>query len=175
MTILGLSAGEGLMQGFVRGVMEWMKESPRWKAAFPNVGPNKEAGWSVTKGMFVTGRKPGDSDASYRGFGMDSSELTGKHARQLIIDDLHDKDNSATADACKKVQNFYYDTILGRQDPQGCRMVCAGRRWHTEDLYGHFSKSGDWVHMNLPAIREKETTLYWDISIPDGMVCCFND
>lgn len=167
-TILGISAGEALMQGFQRSVMDWVQDSPRYHAAFPGVLPDKNAGWSSERGMFVTGRSSGNPDANYAAFGLSSSKLTGVHARRIIIDDIHNQDTAKTSEQCLKVREIYYNTIVGRADPQGCRFVAAGRRWHQDDVYGHFADSGEWIHMNLPAQREGRR-LYWDISVPVGL------
>jgi hypothetical protein len=173
-TQLGISAGEGLIQGFQRGVMEFIADSKRWKAAFPDVTPDKLAGWSLERGLFVKGHLPGDPDPNYAAFGVDSKKLTGVHARRITLDDIHDKDNGKTSEQCMAVRRTYYNTILGRADPQGCRFIAAGRRWHPDDLYGHFAASGEWVHMNLPAVREGKD-LYWDITMPKGFDCCFSN
>ena len=176
-TILGISAGEALMQGFQKAVMEFVKNSEIWKLAFPSVRPDEEAGWSTERGMYVTGRNPGDPDASYFAAGLTSSALTGKHARQLIIDDIHNAENAASAEACGKVIAKYYDTIIGRADPRGARFIMAGRRWSQDDIYAHLmaEQAHEWVIMSLPAEREGSGQLYWDIQMPDGFVCCFND
>jgi hypothetical protein len=127
------------------------------------------------KGLFVKGHLPGDPDASYAAFGIDSKALTGKHARSITLDDVHDKDNASSSEACEKIKKIYYSTVRGRADPGGCKFIAAGRRWHEDDLYGHLAKTGEWVHMNLPAQREGETDLYWDITLPKGLRCCFTD
>lgn len=173
-TILGISAGEALMQGFQRSVMDWVQDSPRYHAAFPGVLPDKNAGWSSERGMFVTGRSSGNPDANYAAFGLSSSKLTGVHARRIIIDDIHNQDTAKTSEQCLKVREIYYNTIVGRADPQGCRFVAAGRRWHQDDVYGHFADSGEWVHMNLPAQREGRQ-LFWDVTVPEGLHCVFTD
>lgn len=173
-TILGISAGEALMQGFQRSVMDWVEHSPRYRAAFPGILPDKAAGWSSERGMFVTGRDLGNPDANYAAFGLSSSKLTGVHARRIIIDDIHNQDTAKTSEQCLKVREIYYNTIVGRADPQGCRFVAAGRRWHQDDVYGHFADSGEWVHLNLPAQREGRQ-LYWDIIVPEGLQCVFTE
>jgi hypothetical protein len=175
LTILALSAGEALMQGFMSSVMEWIEHSAMWKLLFPNVKPDKGKGWSTEKGLFVTGRKPGDPDASYFAVGLSSKALTGKHAKIIIGDDLHDAENSASAEACMKVRDLYYRQIIGRADPQGARFIFAGRRWHQEDIYGHLKATGDWVVMELQAQRDNAPDLYWDVTIPEGVICCLNE
>jgi len=176
-TILGLSAGEALMQGFQKAVMEWVDTSFQWSQLFPKVKADKEAGWSTERGMYVTGRNPGDPDATYFAAGLTSAALTGKHARVLLIDDIHNKENASSSAACLKVISSYYDTVIGRADPRGARFIMAGRRWRDDDIYAHLAKeqSEDWVIMTLPAEREKTDRLYWDVQVPDGLVCCFNE
>jgi predicted phage terminase large subunit-like protein len=174
-TILGISAGENLVQGFLHGVMEIVEYSPHYHRFFPNTRPDKSAGWSTERGIFVTGHQLGDADASYWGAGLDSKSLGGKHAREIILDDLHDDTNSATSEQCLKVRKRYYNTLLGRADPRGARRILAGRRWSEQDLYGHFSDSGDWVVMTLPNERAGETALYIDVRVPKGLECCFTD
>jgi hypothetical protein len=174
-TVLGISGAENLIQGFMSATMEIVEFSPAYQAVFPLCRPDKESGWSTQRGMFVQGRRPGVPDASYWGAGITSKALAGKHARTIIIDDVHTADNSATVDQCLKVREIYHNTILGRADPMGARFILAGRRWHEEDLYGALQQSEDWVVMVLPAIREDQSDLYFDVHIPDGLVCCFNE
>ena len=175
LTIMGVSAGEKLIQGFMRSVMEIIKWSPVWKAIFPKVRPDESAGWSTDNGMFVTGRSIGNSDASYAAFGLDSKVLTGKHAKLLLFDDLHDKDNSASEDQCAKVWDTYNNTLIGRADPGGARFIVAGRRWGKLDVYQHLMDTGEFVVLTLPAEREETNKLWIDVSIPDNLTCCFND
>lgn len=171
---LGISGGEALMQGFQDAVMDIVEKSTAWKQIFPNVRPDKQRGWSTTGGMFVTGRKPGLPDANYLAAGIDSKYLTGKHGSLIIVDDIHNEENSATAEQCEKVVQKYAKTVIGRADPMGARFVMAGRRWHTDDIYGKL-KDSDWVVLELPHERPGKHNLYYDVYVPDGMECVFTD
>lgn len=175
MTIVGVSAGEALVHGFIHSVMATIEWSAAYHAIFPKVRPDKVQGWSTERGIFVNGHRAGDPDASYWGGGLNSAALTGKHARMLIFDDLHDKENSTNIDQCVKVRETYYNTLMGRADPQGCRFVLAGRRWHEEDIYGHLRQSGEWVVLELPAERANSRELYYDVTVPDGLECCYTE
>lgn len=174
MTIIGVSGAEGLINGFMSAAMEIIEQSSTYRTIFPRTVPDKNAGWSLERGLYVSGRKPGIPDASFWGAGLTSKTLAGKHARTMILDDLHTDINSQTVDQCLKVRDVYYNTLVGRADPFGCRFVLAGRRWHEEDLYGHLMQNEDWVTMVLPAIRDNEERLFYDVYIPDGVECCFN-
>lgn len=175
MTILGISGGEQLIQGFMLSVAKIIEWSPIYRAVFPHALPDKAAGWSTERGYFIKGRRLGDPDANYWGAGLDSASLTGKHGRLLILDDIHNKDNSATLLQCEKVVATYYNTLLGRQDPVGARMIIAGRRFHEHDIYGHLQEQGEFVVMSLPAEREGSRRLWFDVTVPDGLECVFTE
>lgn len=172
--ILGVSAGENLIQGFFQAIARII-ETPAYQAIFPETRPDKGAGWSSGNGFFVTGHPAGVADASFFGCGVESSALTGKHCTTLILDDIHNAANSNTSEACDKVVQRYYDTILGRADPRGCRFIVAGRRWHQNDIYGELMKGGEYVVLTLPAERTGTDKLWYDVEIPDGLTCCFNE
>ena len=176
-TIIGISAAESLIQGFMRGFGEIVEWSPEYHDIFPGVRPEKGTGWSSERGYNVTGHDAGNPDASYWGAGLDSSTLTGKHARTLILDDIHNEENSKTADACIGVRQKYYKQLIGRADPIGARFILAGRRWSEDDIYGHLMDKGDheWVFMTLPAERYETNELWWDVQVPEGLVCCFTE
>jgi hypothetical protein len=175
MTVLEVSGGESLAQGFQSAVQEIIEYSPFWNEIFPNVRPDKNAGWSNDRGLFVTGRKPGIPDASYLAAGLQSRYIVGKHCKTMIIDDPHDDSNSQTLDQLEGVVRKFSNTLLGRADPMGCRFIMAGRRWHQKDLYQELMNSEDWVVMVLPAERPGAEILYHDIHVPDDVDCIFTD
>lgn len=166
LTILSVSAGEKLPQGFMAASMQIIQHDPVFKRQFPNVKPAPDLGWSIQRGLFVTGHHPSDSDASYISVGLSSKALTGLHARLHIYDDLHDRENSQTPDGRAGVKAVYYDTLLGRADPRGCRRIAAGRWWAPDDLYQEWIESGDWVVLQLPATRKGEARLWYDVFVP---------
>lgn len=174
-TVLGISAGENLIQGFQNAVGEVIEGHRIWRTSFPGVGPDKPRGWSTDKGLFVTGRSLGDDNASYFACGLTSSALTGKHASIIICDDLHNQQNSNSSTACDAVWKQYFNTILGRSVAAGTKYVVTGRRWRGDDIYQRLIDTGEYVVMELPAEREGETELYWDVRIPDGLTCCFTE
>lgn len=174
-TTIGISAGEALMQGFQQAVMDIVEYSDAWKQIFPTVRPDKDGGWSTTRGMYVTGRNAGIPDATYWCGGLTSRTLPGKHGKLLIIDDIHNDDNSQGEEQIEGVVRRYYNTILGRADPMQNRFILAGRRWHTDDIYGQLAKSEEWVVMTLPAERAGKRSLYFDIQVPDNLECVFTD
>ncbi len=175
-TVLGISGGEALMQGFQSAVAEIIATSSAWKEVFPTVEPDYARGWSVLNGLYVTGRKPGNPDANYLAAGIDSKFITGKHGNLLLIDDIHNEENSSTADQCERIARKYAMTIVGRANPTGARFIMAGRRWNVDDVYGQLKgENSDWVIIEIPHERPGSERLYADIFVPDGLECVFTD
>jgi hypothetical protein len=166
-TVMVISGAEDLASGFQVSVGNTIEHNEAFKITFPQVKPDKNVGWSLGRGLFATGAIKSQPDATYSAFGLSSKALTGKHARTIILDDLHDADNSSTADACKKVVDKYTTQITGRADPQGARFILAGRRWSVNDLYGVLERGGDWVTLRLPAERTGSKWLWHDVYVPD--------
>ena len=175
LTILSVSAGERLPQGFMQATAQIIQHDKKWAELFPEVRPSTELGWSRQNGLFVTGHHPSDPDASFVSIGLSSMALTGLHARLHIYDDLHDRNNSSTPQGCATVVSTYYDTLMGRADPRGCRRIAAGRWWSENDLYQEWIKSGDWVVLQLPASRPGQTRLWFDVYVPRGMECTYTE
>lgn len=186
MTVLGVSAGEKLVGTFLRASMEIIQFSPHFCELYPTVRPDMQAGWSTERGLFVTGRAIGDQDASYFAAGLKSKALTGVHARRILLDDLHDEANSMTPEMRQDVKDTYYKTLLGRADPRGCRFIATGRRWATDDIYGMWAESGDWVILHIPSIREVPKApgstemvgskqLWIDVYVPRDLTCVYTE
>jgi hypothetical protein len=175
-TILSVSAGEGLPQGFMSAVMQVIATDPTWKEFFPSVRPDPQQGWSIQRGLFVNGHHPSESDASYFSCGIGSKALTGKHGRIHIYDDIHDEENASTPEARSQIVQKYYRLLMGRADPLGVRRIAAGRWWAEDDLYQEWIINGDWVVLQLPASRHGHTgPLYYDVFVPKGMECVYTE
>lgn len=173
MTVLTFSGSEDLPRGFLSASMKIIEHSQHFHHYFPNCKPDKQAGWSTEKGMYVTGHQQSDPDASYYAVGLMSKAAVGKHARLIILDDIHTDENSSSPGACEKVIAKYYNTIIGRADPRGAKFLLAGRRWSQWDIYGHLMGEGDWVVMRLPAERPQSQALWWDVLVPASLECCW--
>ncbi|MDE3023180.1 MAG: hypothetical protein KGI54_15245 [Pseudomonadota bacterium] len=174
-TFLVISAAENLTNGFMLSVARIIESNDSFKFSYPDVKPDKNAGWSTERGLFVTGKSAAVPDSNFFGCGLESSSLTGKHSKNIICDDLHDKNNASSAESCKKVIKDFRSTIPGRAVATGTRFIVTGRRWIKEDLYGNLMAGGNYVTMSLPFERESSDRLWWDITVPDGLECVFTD
>ena len=99
LSILGISAAENLVQGFQQSGMEIIEQSKAFAEFFPNVHPDKKAGWSVGNGIYLQERAKGTPDPSWFACGIGSSSLVGKHADVISIDDVHNEENTHPSSA----------------------------------------------------------------------------
>ncbi|MBH5401182.1 phage terminase large subunit [Bradyrhizobium sp. CNPSo 4010] len=86
--------------------------------------------------------------------------LTGRGANLIIIDDPHKADEALSAKARAKIINWYQGTLASRlDDKQSGQIILVMQRLHPDDLSGHLLRTGDWCHLNLPAIAPDDCTI----------------
>lgn len=174
--ILAISAGATLPLDMMAQTRWIIEDNPDYHSIFPETRPDRKKGWT-DDGLFVTGHISGVPDASYYATGITSTTVTGKHGTTVILDDIHSAENSKSAESCAKVINSYYETVQGRRDGRGSRVIVVGRRWHPNDLYQHLKngRNNNFVIMECPAERQG-TNLYWDVWLKnENLTCCFNE
>ncbi len=173
-TFLGISGGEDLIHGFMQSSMRIIEHNPVYREIFPDVRPDKNAGWSTERGLFVQGANLSSSNASYWGAGIGSKTLTGKHAQTIILDDIHNLENSSTPEQIAGVVKAFNLNIMGRAEPMGTRFIIAGRRWAVNDIYGQLQERGDFLTLSLPFERPSSKILYFDLVLPKDSTTSFS-
>lgn len=128
-------------------VRDTIEQNVRYKALFPHAQPNKAKGWAGDR-WFLKRQNVGDKDASFKAVGV-GGDLLGSRADLLILDDVMDEENSATAYQRTKLSNWVARTAMTRLKPapQG-RCILIMTRWHEDDLIGWAENAGfTVVHM----------------------------
>lgn len=86
--------------------------------------------------------------------------LTGRGANLIIIDDPHKADEALSETARGQVVNWFQGTLSSRLDDKRTgQIIVVMQRLHPDDLSGHLLSSGDWCHLNLPAIAPDDQTI----------------
>jgi predicted phage terminase large subunit-like protein len=88
--------------------------------------------------------------------------LTGEGGDILIVDDPHSPQQVLSANYRQKVVDWYGNTFSSRlDDKKKGAIIVVMQRLHSNDLTGHLLERGrdSWVHLNLPVLFEKETTI----------------
>lgn len=105
---------------------------------------------------------------SQQGFRLATSiggSLTGRGGNLIIIDDPH-KADEVTSDAKREsVLAKFKNTFLSRLDNKNKDVIIViQQRLHENDLAGYLLETGEWTHLNLAAIAERDE----DILIGDN-------
>ncbi|MGE7157490.1 phage terminase large subunit [Methylorubrum rhodesianum] len=119
-----------------------------YRALFPRtrlaVGGNRED-------EQITTAKGGRKALSLGGAG------TGFGADLIIIDDLMKAGDASSPAKREEVRAYYEQTLLSRlNDKASGRIVAIQQRLHEDDLAGYLINSGQFEHLNLPAIAIQE-------------------
>lgn len=86
--------------------------------------------------------------------------LTGRGGDILIIDDPHKPEDATSEVKRGSVLSWYRSTLLSRlNDPENSAIILIQQRIHEADLAGTLLETGDWVHLDLPAIAEEPTEI----------------
>jgi len=102
-------------------------------------------------GEFMTTRRGGRLSTSVGG------TLTGRGGNIIIIDDPHKADEGIQSDTKREgAKDWFRNTLSSRLDNKAeDAIILIQQRLHEDDLAGYLLETGDWVHLNLPAIAEE--------------------
>ncbi|MBO6718884.1 MAG: phage terminase large subunit [Rhizobiaceae bacterium] len=89
--------------------------------------------------------------------------LTGRGGSIVIIDDAMKAADAQSEVARHNVNSWFDETLLSRlDDKRNDAIVIVMQRLHVDDLVGHVLQTGDWVHLDLPAVGDEA------VSVPIG-------
>lgn len=151
--ILAISYGQPLASEFHRD-FRVLVSSPRYRQIFPKTRFTRltEDDARTDKGGFRQAVAMGGS-------------LTGRGADLIIVDDPLKADDALSDKRRAAANEWYRSTLLTRLDnKQQGAIVVVMQRLHMDDLAGQLLRSGDWEHLSLPAIAERDE----DIAIGPG-------
>ncbi len=93
--------------------------------------------------------------------------MTGLGTHFMIVDDFHKAGESLSPVERERAIETFRTTFFNRFDNLAdSRLVIVQQRIHEDDLAGWALRTGEWHHLNLPAIAEQDE----DIPLPRGRV-----
>lgn len=100
------------------------------------------------------------TEGGYRLTATVGGALTGRGGSIVIIDDpLKAADAQSEAERTK-VNRWFDETLLSRlDDKRNDAIVIVMQRLHVDDLVGHVKQTGEWVHLDLPAIADEAVAI----------------
>lgn len=166
-TGLIIQAGENSGLKNSAKVSEIIESNDGFKQCFPWVVPDKARGWSSTGYNIMDNRVPyGDwvrqlsKDPSFVGYGYKSSSIIGMHpSLYLIVDDIHDEENTRSDIEIEHVKTTWGGTISPTRKPHNPLVVFPFTPWKTNDLYADLKATGAYKHIRTPV--EVEGNWVW--------------
>ena len=164
-----LQVNDAAAQLTTKAIAELIKDNPRWKKIFPTVIPNKSKGWGA-EGYWIRDTSISDSkwadlivnskDPSLLGLGITSGSVIGKHPTGvLLMDDIHDQENTSSELERTKVLEVVTDTVMPMAVTdatleEGKQLltwtIAVGTPWHTQDSYHYLKDTGEFGYLSSP-------------------------
>lgn len=141
-----------------------IETNPAWKAIFPHVVPDKDVSWGE-KGYEVKRtdldygefRRKRTKDPTLAGYGITSSSLIGGHPDGLLVlDDIHDEENTRSTRERDHVLTKLTGTVLPMAIPRQTRKIVAGTPWVEGDALDYLEATGEYEVVSEPIYREAE-------------------
>lgn len=172
---LVIGANDDSAKMIAETITDIIKQNDAWKMVFPNVAPDEGKGWGA--GGYEIMRTDVDynqwrtmnshrKDPSLLGLGITSKSLIGKHPDGvLLMDDIHDEENSSSGRQRQAIVNKVTGTILpfiveDAAKPAGERLqtwtIGVGTPWADDDAYHYLKESGEFRFKAIPGITPAE-------------------
>lgn len=164
---LVLQAGNEAARDTCQQIADLIAHHEGWQAVFPQVRPDARQGWG-TAGYEVCrmdmeyaewraecARQKG-KDPTLLGLGYRSSAVIGKHPTGvLLIDDIHDENNTRSWKELEMVRQVMAGTILPTALAETWQVV-VGTPWVADDVLAYLKATGRYLSVITPVVRGGE-------------------
>ena len=145
-----LSATQQTARDISKNVARYLDHSVELRAVFPDLKPDKAAGWNQTQIYVKRDSKVRAKDPSIRTAGVDTNVL-GSRIDVLIIDDAITHDNAGTPEKREAMYRRIKANFFGRLT-RNAKVIWVGNAMHPDDAMHRISKEPGWVSFKFPVI-----------------------
>lgn len=145
-----VSATQGQAMKPLAMARDLIELSTELRMVFPKLrkSPRKTDQWTQTE--ITVDRPPGIRDPSLIAVGIDGA-LAGARLSWIVVDDILDRENTATPTGLKKVHEWFDSTVLSRIDPHAGRIVVTNTPWHPDDVTYRLEEAG-WPTLTMDVL-----------------------
>lgn len=143
-----VSASQGQASKVLAMVRDYIEASRELRLVFPELRPSVREGDPWTQTAITVDRPRGIKDPTLIAVGLDSKKIVGSRLSWVIVDDVLDRENSATEEQRHAVREYIDSSVLSRLDPRGAKLVVMNTPWHPEDLVQKFADAG-WATLRM--------------------------
>ena len=136
-----VSATQGQAMKPLSLVRDTIESSDALRMVFPALRRSRRKTDSWTISEITVDRPPGIRDPSLIAVGIDGA-LSGARLSWVVVDDILDRENTATPAGLQKVHEWFDSTVLSRIDPEGGRVVVTNTPWCPDDLTYRLEAAG---------------------------------
>lgn len=157
-----IQAGERSAADTSAQVAELIEHNPGWKEVFPDIVPDRKVSWGAdgyevldtAAGSYEAWRaacmQEKGKDPTLIGLGYKSRAIIGRHPTGLLlIDDIHDENNTRSYRELEIVIKIVTGTILPTVTPKTWQVV-VGTPWRTNDALAHLAASRQYKVVRTP-------------------------
>ena len=118
----------------LKAIQEVFEKNKIFQQLFPELIPASFGdGWTQTQMNVPRTSTDPESTVEVQGY---EGELTSRHYKQIIFDDVVGKENSTSREQIQKVVNFYTQSLQLLKKPGG-EILIIGTMWSYADLHNH--------------------------------------
>lgn len=139
----------------VFAVSATLENNPVFRLAFPEVKPNKSAGWS--KQALYVERQTDSPDPTLMGCGW-NGPYQGFHFRNMILDDLTNQED-VKSPATMSLQEEKLTGVIRDRLVDGGRFIAIFTRWGENDLYRIYKRMGFRI-VEMPVLSDRYANGY---------------
>jgi hypothetical protein len=160
-----IQASDQIARDNAQQIADIIAHNPGWRLIFPTVIPDRKIGWGhdryevkrtdlpYPEWRAICAKEKG-KDATLVGLGYQSRAIIGKHPSGiLMVDDIHDEQNTASAAQLSSVQQILTGTILPTLNPQ-TKQIFIGTPWVENDVLAYLKSTGLYHHTKTPIQKE---------------------
>lgn len=149
-----VSAKQDQAKKVVSMVRDYIETSHELRLVFPDLSPSPRKGDQWTQTHLTFKRPAGIRDASLCAVGIDGG-IAGSRLNWIVVDDILDRENTATKEQRDKVYEWFDSSVLSRLDPKNSRIIVTNTAWHPDDLLHRLEKLG-WAVMRMDILGDIE-------------------
>jgi len=178
-SVLLIQAGDRAAASTSGQIADLIERHPGWQAAFPHVEPDRKIGWGARgyevcntdleyeKWRALCAREKG-KDPSLVGLGYRSRAIIGKHPTgMLLLDDIHDENNTRSARELETVIKILTGTILPTVTPDTWQ-VFVGTPWTANDSLAHLKATDRFISAATPVYVQRPTSAVNNADVAPG-------
>lgn len=157
--------GDAAAKETCKQITDLIADHLNWKVVFPFVAPDRNKGWGMNgyevrrldlpyDDWRALAAKTKGKDPTLLGLGYKSRAVIGKHPTGvLLIDDIHDENNTRSGRELEMVRQVLTGTILPTVTAETWQVV-VGTPWVGDDILAYLKATGRYLNVRTPVLRD---------------------